>query len=143
VEGSHALIGAELARKYGEDEKVVNAIASHHGEVEPATPEAVLLAAADALSAARPGARREMVEAYIKRITKMEEIASSFDGVERAFAIQAGREIRIVVIPEEISDEETYFLAKEIAKKLEKELTYPGQIKVHVIRETRAVEYAK
>ncbi len=143
VEGSHALIGAELARKYGEDEKVVNAIASHHGEVEPATPEAVLLAAADALSAARPGARREMVEAYIKRITKMEEIASSFEGVERAFAIQAGREIRIVVIPEEISDEETYFLAKEIAKKLEKELTYPGQIKVHVIRETRAVEYAK
>ena len=142
VEGSHAIIGAELARRYGESERVVNAIASHHGEVEPQTPEAVLLAAADALSAARPGARREMVEAYLKRIAKMEEIGQSFDGVERCYAIQAGRELRVIVIPEEISDEETYFLAKEIAKRLKEELTYPGQIKVHVIRETRAVEYA-
>ncbi len=142
IEGSHALIGAELAKKYGESDRVVNAIASHHGEVEPATPEAVLLAAADALSAARPGARREMVEAYLKRIAKMEEIAQSFDGVERAYAIQAGRELRVIVIPEEISDEDTYFLAKEIAKQLKDQLTYPGQIKVHVIRETRAVEYA-
>ncbi len=142
IEGSHALIGAELARKYGESEKVVNAIASHHGEVEPATPEAVLLAAADALSAARPGARREMVEAYLKRIAKMEEIAKSFKGVERAYAIQAGRELRVIVIPEEITDEEIYFLAKDIAKELKDQLTYPGQIKVHVIRETRAVEYA-
>ncbi len=142
VEGSHALIGAELARKYGESDRVVNAIASHHGEVDPATPEAVLLAAADALSAARPGARREMVEAYLKRIAKMEEIARSFEGVDRAYAIQAGRELRVIVIPEEVSDEETYFLAKEIAKQLKEQLTYPGQIKVHVIRETRAVEYA-
>ncbi len=142
IEGSHALIGADLARKYGESEKVVNAIASHHGEVDPQTPEAVLLAAADALSAARPGARREMVEAYLKRIARMEEIAKSFKGVERCYAIQAGRELRVIVIPEEISDEETYFLAKEIAKRLKDELTYPGQIKVHVIRETRAVEYA-
>ncbi|BAT71507.1 conserved hypothetical protein [Thermosulfidibacter takaii ABI70S6] len=142
VEGSHALIGAELARKYGESERVVNAIASHHGEVDPQTPEAVLLAAADALSAARPGARREMVEAYLKRIAKMEEIAKSFKGVERAYAIQAGRELRVIVIPEEITDEEVYFLAKDIAKELKEQLTYPGQIKVHVIRETRAVEYA-
>ena len=142
VEGSHALIGAELAKKYGENEKVVNAIASHHGEVEPQTVEAVLLAAADALSAARPGARREMVEAYLKRIAKMEEIAQSYEGVERAYAIQAGRELRVIVIPEEVSDEDIYFLAKEIAGRLKNELTYPGQIKVHVIRETRAVEYA-
>ena len=143
VEGSHAQIGAELARKYGESPEVVNAIASHHGEVEPTTPEAVILAAADALSAARPGARREMVEAYLKRIEKLEEISQSFPGVEKAFAIQAGREVRVIVKPQEMGDDEIYMLARDIAKRLEDELTYPGQIKVHVIRETRAVEYAK
>jgi len=143
VEGSHAQIGAELAKKYGETEEVVNAIASHHGEVEPLTPEAVIVAAADALSAARPGARREMVEAYLKRIERLEEISRSFPGVEKAYAIQAGREVRVIVKPEEMTDEEIYMLARDIAKRLEDELTYPGQIKVHVIRETRAVEYAK
>jgi ribonuclease Y len=143
IEGSHAQIGADLARKYGENPNVVNAIASHHGEVEPTTPEAVVLAAADALSAARPGARKEMVEAYIKRIEKLEEISHSFPGVDKAFAIQAGREIRIIVKPQDISDSEIYMLARNIAKRLEEALTYPGQIKVHVIRESRAVEYAK
>ncbi|MGC9033446.1 MAG: ribonuclease Y, partial [Thermosulfidibacteraceae bacterium] len=142
VEGSHAIIGADLTKKYGENEKVVNAIASHHGEVEPTSIEAILLIAADTLSAARPGARREVVEAYLKRITRMEEIASSYKGVEKAYAIQAGRELRVIVIPEEISDEELHFLAKDIAKRLQEELTYPGNIKVHVIRETRAVEVA-
>ncbi len=142
VEGSHAIIGAELAKKYGENEKVVNAIASHHGEVEPTSIEAILLIAADTLSAARPGARREVVEAYLKRITKMEEIAMSYKGVEKAYAIQAGRELRVIVVPEEISDEEIHFLAKDIAKRLQEELTYPGNIKVHVIRETRAIEVA-
>lgn len=142
VEGSHALIGAELAKKYGENEKIVNAIASHHGEIEPTTIEAILVVAADGLSAARPGARREVVEAYLKRIAKMEEIAMSFKGVEKAYAIQAGRELRVIVIPEEISDNEIYFLAKDIAKRLQEELTYPGNIKVHVIRETRAIEVA-
>ncbi len=143
VEGSHAQIGAELARKYGESPAVVNAIASHHGEAEPTTPEALILAAADALSAARPGARREMVEAYLKRIEKLEEISQSFPGVEKAFAIQAGREVRVIVKPQDMGDDEIYMLARDIAKRLEDELTYPGQIKVHVIRETRAVEYAK
>ncbi len=143
VEGSHARIGAELARKYGEGPEVVNAIASHHGEVEPFTPEAIILAAADALSAARPGARREMVEAYLKRIERLEEISKSFPGVEKAFAIQAGREVRVLVRPQDMGDDELYMLARDIAKRLEEELTYPGQIKVHVIRETRAVEYAK
>ncbi len=143
VEGSHAQIGADLARKYGENREVVNAIAAHHGERDPLTPEAVILAAADALSAARPGARREMVEAYLKRIEKLEEISQSFPGVEKAFAIQAGREVRVMVKPQEMGDEEIYMLARDIAKRLEEELTYPGQIKIHVIRETRAVEYAK
>jgi ribonuclease Y len=122
---------------------VVNAILSHHGEEEPKTPEAVLTIAADTLSAARPGARMEMLEAYVKRINKLEEIASSFPSVNKAYAIQAGREIRVIVDPDSASDEELYFLAKDVAKKLEESLTYPGQIKVHVIRETRAVEYAK
>ena len=143
VEGSHAQIGADLARKYGEKPEVVNAILAHHGEEEPKTPEAVLTIAADTLSAARPGARMEMLEAYVKRINKLEEIASSFPSVNKAYAIQAGREIRVIVDPESASDEELYFLAKDVAKKLEESLTYPGQIKVHVIRETRAVEYAK
>ncbi len=143
VEGSHAQIGADLARKYRENQEVVNAIAAHHGETDPLTPEAIILAAADALSAARPGARREMVEAYLKRIEKLEEISQSFPGVEKAFAIQAGREVRVMVKPQEMGDEEIYMLARDIAKRLEEELTYPGQIKIHVIRETRAVEYAK
>jgi ribonuclease Y len=143
VEGSHAQIGAGLAKKHGESREVVNAIAAHHGETDPLTPEAIILAAADALSAARPGARREMVEAYLKRIEKLEEISQSFPGVEKAFAIQAGREVRVMVKPQEMGDEEIYMLARDIAKRLEEELTYPGQIKIHVIRETRAVEYAK
>ncbi len=143
VEGSHAQIGADLARKYGEKPEVVNAILAHHGEDDPHTPEAVLTIAADTLSAARPGARMEMLEAYVKRISKLEEIASSFPSVNKAYAIQAGREIRVIVDPESASDEELYFLARDVAKKLEESLTYPGQIKVHVIRETRAVEYAK
>jgi len=143
VEGSHAQIGANLARKHGESREVVNAIAAHHGETDPLTPEAVILAAADALSAARPGARREMLEAYLKRIEKLEKISQSFPGVEKAFAIQAGREVRVMVKPQEMGDEGIYMLARDIAKRLEEELTYPGQIKVHVIRETRAVEYAK
>ncbi|WP_457677710.1 ribonuclease Y [Thermovibrio sp.] len=143
VEGSHALIGAELLKKYGEPEAVVNAAAAHHGEAEFTTVESVCAAAADALSAARPGARRESLEAYIKRIEKLESIAESFPGVMKAFAIQAGREIRIMVEPDKITDEEAAFLAHQISKKVEEEVQYPGQIKITVIRETRAVDYAK
>jgi ribonuclease Y len=143
VEGTHTQIGVELARKYNESEKVLHAMAAHHGDVEARSVEAILLQAADALSAARPGARKEMLEAYIKRLEKLEEIAESFEGVEKTYAIQAGREIRVLVTPQKISDAETIFLAQDIAKRIEKELTYPGQIKVTVIRETRAVEYAK
>ncbi|RMF97737.1 MAG: ribonuclease Y [Candidatus Schekmanbacteria bacterium] len=143
VEGSHAIIGADIAQKYGEKEVIVNAIRSHHEEANPLSIEAILLQAGDALSAARPGARREMLESYIKRLEKLEELADSFNGVEKSYAIQAGREIRIIVKNEDLSDEETYSLAREIARKIEKELSYPGQIKVTAIRETRAVEYAK
>ncbi|RMD51875.1 MAG: ribonuclease Y, partial [Nitrospirae bacterium] len=143
VEGSHQAIGAELAKKYGEDSRIVNAIAVHHGEGEPKTVEAVLVAAADALSAARPGARKESLEGYLKRLEKLEEIANSFEGVEKSYAIQAGREVRIIVKPEELSDEMCAQLARELAKKIEKELTYPGQIKVTVVRESRFVHYAK
>jgi ribonuclease Y len=143
VEGSHAIIGAEILKKYGEPEAVVNAAAAHHGEVEFTTVESVCAATADALSAARPGARRESLEAYIKRIEKLESIAESFPGVMKAFAIQAGREIRIMVEPDKISDEEAAFLAHQISKKIEEEVQYPGQIKITVIRETRAVDYAK
>ena len=142
-EGSHAKIGAELAKKYGESSIVINAIESHHEESTPQSLEAVLVQAADALSAARPGARREMLESYIKRLEKLEELAASFKGVEKSYAIQAGREIRIIVNNNELTDEQTYALARDIAQRIEKELSYPGQIKVTAIRETRAVEYAK
>jgi ribonuclease Y len=143
VEGSHITIGADLAKKYKEGPEVVNAIMSHHGDVEANTLVAVLVQAADSISAARPGARRETLESYIKRIEKLEEIANSFDGVEKSYAVQAGREIRIIVKPENVSDDEVVLKAREIVKKIESELEYPGQIKVNVIRETRAIEYAK
>lgn len=143
IEGPHALVGAELAKKYGESAEVVNAIASHHNDIEPQTIEAILVQAADAISAARPGARRETLEAYIKRLEKLEEIANSFAGVEKSYAIQAGREIRIMVKPEAVDDLGVIEMARGISKKIEDELEYPGQIKVNVIRETRAIEYAK
>ena len=143
MEGSHITIGAELARKYKESSEVVNAIQAHHGDVEPTSIIAVLVQAADSISAARPGARRETLESYIKRIEKLEEIANSFPGVDKCYAIQAGREIRIIVKPEDVSDDEIVLKAREIVKKIESELEYPGQIKVNVIRETRAIEYAK
>ncbi|SES77476.1 ribonucrease Y [Anaerobranca gottschalkii DSM 13577] len=143
VEGPHVAIGAELAKKYKESPEVIHCIAAHHGDEEPQTIEAVIVQAADAISAARPGARRETLENYIKRLQKLEEIAESFDGVEKSFAIQAGREIRIMVKPDKIDDTLAVNIAREITKKIENELEYPGQIKVTVIRETRVVEYAK
>jgi len=143
VEGSHAQIGADLAKKYRENNQIVHAIMAHHGDVDATTVEAVLVQAADAISAARPGARRETLETYIKRLEKLEEIANSFDGVETSFAIQAGREIRIIVKPDRVNDSDTILMAKEVAKRIESELEYPGQIKVNVIRETRTVDYAK
>lgn len=143
IEGTHSAIGADLARKYGEDARVINAIASHHDDVEAICPESVLVAAADALSAARPGARKESLDAYIKRLTKLEGIANDFDGVEKSYAIQAGREIRIIVEHEQITDEKAAVLVKDISRKIEEELTYPGKIKVTVIRESRFVDYAK
>lgn len=143
VEGPHIQIGADMAKKYRENNQVVNAIMAHHGDVEPSTVEAVLVQAADAISAARPGARRETLENYIKRLEKLEEIANSFEGVDKSFAIQAGREIRIMVKPDNVNDADTIVMAKEIVKRIETELDYPGQIKVNVIRETRAVEFAK
>ncbi len=143
TETSHALLSAELAKKYAEDPRVVNIIAAHHEEVSPQYPEAVILQAADTLSAARPGARREIMETYVKRLAKLEEIATSFKGVEKCFAIQAGREIRVVVESEQVNDQAAYVMARDIAKRIEDEMEYPGQIKVTVIRETRAVEYAR
>jgi ribonuclease Y len=143
VEGSHALIGADLAKKYGENNKVVHAIASHHDDEKPQTILAILIQAADALSAARPGARREMLETYVKRLEELEKISYSFPGVSKAYAIQAGREIRVMVENEEITDADAVMLSRDIARKIESELSYPGQIKVTVIREMRAVEYAK
>ena len=143
VEGSHVTIGVELARKYRESENVIHAIHAHHNDVEPKTVVACLVQAADAISAARPGARRENLENYIKRLEMLEEITSSFEGVEKSFAIQAGREVRIMVKPEVISEDQMVLLARDIAKKIEDELEYPGQIKVHLLRETKAVEYAK
>ncbi len=143
VEGTHVTIGVELAKKYKENEKVINCIEAHHGDVEFSCIEAILVQAADVISSSRYGARRETMESYIKRVQKLEEISNSFDGVEKAYAIQAGREIRIIVKPEEIDDAKAMFLAKDIAKRIESEMEYPGQIKVHVIRETRSVEYAK
>ena len=143
VEGSHVQIGVELARKYRESENVIHAIEAHHGDVEARTIVACLVQAADAISAARPGARKENVEYYIKRLEKLEELTSSFAGVDKAYAIQAGREVRIMVNPEAISEDRMVLLAREIAKKIEDELEYPGQIKVNLIRETKAIEYAK
>ncbi|MFY9482313.1 MAG: ribonuclease Y [Tissierellaceae bacterium] len=143
VEGPHVDIGVDLARKYRESKEVVHAIGAHHGDIEPTTIEAVLVQAADAISAARPGARRETREAYIKRLEKLEEIANSIRGVDKSYAIQAGREIRILVKPDEVDESQTVHTAREIVKKIESELDYPGQIKVNVIRETRAIEYAK
>lgn len=142
-EGPHAMLGAEIAKKYGESEKIVNAIAAHHEQVEPICPESVLVAAAEALSAARPGARREALESYVKRLEKLESLASSQKGVQKAYAIQAGREIRVIVRQEDVTDTESFQLSRDLAKKIEQELTYPGQIKVTVIRESRYVEYAK
>lgn len=142
-EGPHALIGAELARKYGEEEEIVNAIASHHEDIPITSLYGVILQVADALSGARPGARRELLEAYLKRIHQLENIAQSFEGVEKAYAIQAGREVRVIVNSKLVSDERAYLLARDIAQAIEKELTYPGIIKVTVLRETRAIEYAK
>ncbi|MEG0256914.1 MAG: ribonuclease Y [Christensenella sp.] len=143
VEGPHIQIGADLAKKYKENADIINAIAAHHGDVEPQTVEAVLVQAADAISAARPGARRESLENYIKRLENLEGIANSFAGVEKSFAIQAGREVRIIVKPDEIDDAGTTLLARDIVKKIEAELDYPGQIKVNVIRETRTTDFAK
>lgn len=143
MEGTHLELGIELLRKYGETEEVIHAMACHHGDYDPETVEAVLVTASDALSAARPGARREVLETYVKRLEKLEEIASSFKGVQKTFAIQAGREVRIIVDSGKLGDEQALWLSKDIAKRIEAELTYPGQIKVTVIRETRAVEYAR
>ena len=143
VEGSHAIIGSDLAKKYGESREIVHAIAAHHEDVKPETVLAVLVQAADALSGARPGARREMLETYVKRLEDLERIATSFKGVQKSYAIQAGREIRIAVSSDKVSDAEASLMCRDIAKKIESELSYPGQIKIIVIRETRAVEYAK
>ena len=142
-EGPHAMIGADLAKKYGESKLVVNAIGAHHGDVEMQSLEAVLVQAADAISAARPGARRETLEAYIKRLEKLEEISNSYEGVEKSYAIQAGREIRIMVKPDQIDDAGSVELARNLAKDIEEQLEYPGQIKISVIRETRAIDFAK
>ena len=143
VEGSHAIIGADLAKKYGESPRVVHAIAAHHEEEKPETVLACLVAASDAISAARPGVRREMMETYVKRLEDLERIVKSFDGIEKTYAVQAGRELRIMVEQDKVSDEDMVVLARDISKQVEKDLSYPGQIKINVIRETRAVEYAR
>lgn len=143
MEGTHVEIGVDILKKYKENEIVINAVQAHHGDVEPKSLEAVLVQAADAISASRPGARRETLETYIKRLEQLEKIADSFEGVEKSFAIQAGREVRLIVKPEKVSDDQMVIMAREVAKKVESEMEYPGQIKVNVIRETRAIEYAK
>ena len=143
VEGTHAQIGAEYVRRFGVNSKIINAIASHHHEVDQETLEAAIIEAADAISGARPGARRESLEQYLKRVRSLEEIADSYKGVNQSYALQAGREIRIFVRPEDIDDLDAIRLARDIAKKVEETMQYPGQIKVTVIRETRAVDYAK
>ena len=143
MEGTHVEIGVEILKKYKESDIVINAVEAHHGDVEPTSIEAILVQAADAISASRPGARRETLEAYIKRLEKLEEIANSFEGVEKSFAIQAGREVRLIVRPDKVSDSEMVVMARDVAKRVETEMEYPGQIKVNVIRETRAIDYAK
>ena len=143
MEGTHVELGVEVLKKYKENETIINAVEAHHGDVEPLTLEAVLVQAADAISASRPGARRETLESYIKRLEKLEEIADSFEGVEKSFAIQAGREVRLIVKPEKVSDSDMVIMAREVAKKVENEMEYPGQIKVNVIRESRVIDYAK
>lgn len=143
MEGTHVEIGVDVLKKYKENEMVINAVHAHHGDVEPKTIEAVLVQAADAISASRPGARRETLETYIKRLEQLEQIADSFEGVEKSFAIQAGREVRIIVKPEKVNDAEMTLMAREVAKRVENEMEYPGQIKVNIIRETRVIEYAK
>ena len=143
MEGTHVEIGVDVLKKYKENDLVINAVQAHHGDVEPKTVEAVLVQAADAISASRPGARRETLEAYIKRLEKLEEIADSFEGVDKSYAVQAGREIRLIVKPEKVTDAEMVVMAREVAQKVESEMEYPGQIKVNVIRETRAIDYAK
>ncbi len=143
IEGSHVQIGVDVCRKYKENSQILHAIEAHHGDVETKTVIAALVQAADAVSAARPGARRENLENYIKRLEKLEEIASSFDGVEKCYAIQAGREIRIIVKPEVIKDDDMVLIAREIANRVENELEYPGQIKINLLRESRAIDFAK
>ena len=143
MEGTHVEIGVDILKKYKEDPKVINAVHAHHGDVEPETVEAYLVQAADAISASRPGARRETLEAYIKRLEQLESIADSFDGVEKSFAIQAGREVRIIVKPEKVTDDQMTIMARDIAKRVEDEMDYPGQIKINIIREKRVVDYAK
>ncbi len=143
VEGTHIEIGMELMRRFGEKEEVVHAMSCHHGDFEPRTVEAMLLTAADALSAARPGARREMLETYVKRLEQLEEIANSYKGVQKSYAMQAGREIRIMVDAGQVNDDQAFWLAKDVSKRIESEMQYPGQIKVTVMRETRAVEFAR
>ncbi len=143
MEGTHVELGVEILKKYKENDTVINAVEAHHGDVEPLTLEAILVQAADAISASRPGARRETLESYIKRLEKLEEIADSFEGVEKSFAIQAGREVRLIVKPDKVSDSDMVVMAREVAKKVENEMEYPGQIKVNVIRESRVIDYAK
>ena len=143
IETSHAIVGGEFIRKFGEKQDVVNVVMAHHNEVEFETVEAILVQAADAVSASRPGARRETLTAYIKRLENLEEIANSFEGVESSYAIQAGRELRIVINPDKVSDDEATLMSREVAKRIEDTMQYPGQIKVTILRETRAVEYAK
>ena len=142
-EGTHVQLGAELCRKYKEPAIVINAVESHHGDVQPSNPISFLVAAADAISASRPGARMESLEAYTQRLRQLEEITNSYDGVEKSFAVQAGREVRIMVIPSEVSEDDMVILSRDIAKRIEEEMTYPGQIKVNVIRETRATATAR
>ena len=143
MEGTHIQLGVDLCRKYKESATVINAVEAHHGDVEPETLIACIVQAADAISAARPGARRETLETYTNRLKQLEDITNSFEGVDKSFAIQAGREIRVMVIPEKVSDADMVLMARDIAKQIEDELEYPGQIKVNIIRESRAIDYAK
>jgi ribonuclease Y len=142
-EGTHIELGMQVLKKYGESDEIIHAMSTHHGDFEPETIEAVIVTAADAISAARPGARRESLNNYIKRLENLEAIADSYDGVEKSFAIQAGREVRVMVLPDKVDDDRMVLLAREISKRIEDEMDYPGQVKVHIIRESRVVDYAK